>query len=309
MRFPDSLVRRAGGGTVKIGIIGTRGQLGADLCIQAKGSDIVKLDRPEFDLLNPDSFDFLGEIRPDILINTAAYNDVDKAEADVDSAFRLNAFAPACLADYCRNEGIRFITFSTDYVFGDQHTKTPLSPLKETDEALPLSSYGVSKWAGERMVLNRNPDAIVIRTCGLYGHHRAVHLKRNFVDLMLQLGLSGKTIRVVSDQVLTPTSTLELAKNVMSLLAVSPEGGVYHMTNEGQCSWFEFAREIFSIAGIQADLREVTQKEYGAKARRPSYSVLSKEKIGRFGIRFGSWQDALSTYLQDKNLSERQPNP
>lgn len=300
-------MRGAGGGTVKIGIIGTRGQLGADLCLQAAGYGIVKLDRPEIDLQNPDSFNFLEGIRLDILINAAAYNDVDKAEDEVDSAFRLNAFAPACLADYCRNKGIRFITFSTDYVFGDLQGNAPLVPLKETDEALPLSSYGVSKWSGERMVLNRDPDAIVIRTCGLYGHHRAPHLKKNFVDLMLQLGLAGKTIRVVSDQVVTPTSTLELAKNVMSLVAVSPEGGVYHMTNEGQCSWFEFAREIFSRAGIQADLREVTQKEYGAKARRPLFSVLSKEKIGRIGIRFGSWQDALSTYLQDKILTGQQP--
>lgn len=295
---------------MKIGIIGTRGQLGADLCLQATaGYDIVKLDRPEIDLLNPDSFSFLEGIRLDILINTAAYNDVDKAEDEIDSAFRLNAFAPACLADFCRNKGIRFITFSTDYVFGDRQGNASLIPLKETDEALPLSSYGVSKWSGERMVLNRDPDAIVIRTCGLYGHHRAAHLKKNFVDLMLQLGLAGKTIRVVSDQVVTPTSTLELAKNVLSLVAISPEGGVYHMTNEGQCSWFEFAREIFSRTGIQADLREVTQKEYGAKARRPLFSVLSKEKIGQIGIRFGSWQDALSTYLQDKILTERLPIP
>lgn len=291
---------------MKIGIIGSRGQLGADLCLNADGNEVVKLDRPDFDLLNPGSVKFLENVCLDILINTAAYNDVDKAEEEVDSAFRLNAFGPAWLAEYCKIQGIRFVTFSTDYVFGDRSPNITPTPLKETDEALPLSNYGLSKWLGERMVLNRNQDAIVIRTCGLYGHHRGPHLKRNFVDLMLQLGQGGKTIRVVSDQVITPTSTLELAKNVLSLMEVAPEGGIYHMTNEGQCSWFEFAREIFDKMGIQADLREVTQKEYGAKARRPFFSVLSKEKIKQFGIRFGTWQDALSAYLDVNNNPPRQ---
>ena len=288
---------------MKIGIIGTRGQLGADLCLKISSNDTVKsLDRPDFDIENPEHLSKLDELSLDVLINTAAYNDVDRAEEEIGQALRLNAEAPARLAAYCQKKAIRFITFSTDYVFGELEKPRFSGPFQESDEALPLSVYGVSKWAGERMVLNRNPDALVIRTCGLYGHHRGAHLKKNFVDLMLQLGREDKTLRVVSDQVVTPTSTWDLSENTLKLIRSSPEGGLYHMTNEEQCSWFEFAETIFHITGLTPDLRPVLQKDYGAKARRPSYSVLSKEKIGRYGIHFQSWKSALMEYLSTSSL-------
>lgn len=282
---------------MRIGIIGSRGQLGADLCLNSSPNNIVeKLDRPSFDIENPEHLNKLDALSLDVLINTSAYNDVDKAEEEIGHAFRLNAEAPSRIAEYCQKKDILFVTFSSDYVFGEFQKK--LEPLGEIDEAFPLSVYGVSKWAGERMVLNRNPDALVIRTCGLYGHHRGSHLKKNFVDLMLQLGKGNKTLRIVSDQIVTPTSTWDLSENVLKFIQSSPKGGLYHMTNEGQCSWFEFSQSIFQIMGLTPDLRPVSQKEYGARARRPSYSVLSKEKIGKYGVSFQPWRTALSKYLE-----------
>lgn len=289
---------------MNIGIIGTRGQLGADLCLNASEKDRVeKLDRPYFDLENPAHLKTLDSLSLDVLINTAAYNDVDKAEEEIGAAFRLNSEAPSRLAGYCRKKDILFITFSTDYVFGEYEEKREFRmPFQETDEARPLSVYGVSKWAGECMVLNRNPDALVIRTCGLYGRHRGTHLKRNFVELMLQLGRGDKTLRVVSDQIVTPTSTWDLSQNTYKLIQCSPKGGLYHMTNEGECSWFEFAETIFNMVKLAPDVRAVLQSEYGAKARRPSYSVLSKEKVGKYGIHFQTWEKALSDYLSTSSV-------
>ncbi len=291
------------GDAMRIGVIGSRGQLGADLCLNSSPSDkVVRLDRPDFEFDNPEHLTKIDDLSLDVLINSAAYNDVDKAEDEIDLAFRLNAQAPSRIAAYCQKKGIRFITFSTDYVFGEFGKNIPQHPLREEDEALPISVYGVSKWAGERMVLNRNPDALVIRTCGLYGHHRGSHLKKNFVDLMLQLGKGDQALRVVSDQIVTPTSTWELSVNTLKFIQCSPKGGLYHMTNEGQCSWFEFAQAIFQLKGLTPDLRPVSQKEYGAKARRPSYSVLSKEKVGKYGISFQPWKSALSQYLETSSL-------
>lgn len=150
------------------------------------------------------------------------------------------------------------------------------------------------------MVMSRNPDAIVIRTCGLYGIFRSSSRRKNFVDLMLQLALDKKIIRVVSDQIVTPTSTRSLAEAVKNLLAGTPDGGLYHMSNTGECSWYEFAQSIFQITGVfPLESIPVTQAEYGAKARRPAYSVLSKEKVGTLGVSLPSWQDALAQYLVD----------
>ncbi len=288
---------------MRIGIIGSGGQLGSDLVAVYGEESVLRFDRPGFDVTNPTQFDFLTMGQLDYLINTSAYNEVDKAEEDLEGAFQLNAFAPARLAEFCMKEGIRFVTFSTDYVFGDPVGVQRDLPWNEMDESIPLSIYGISKYSGERMVLNRNPDAIVIRTCGLYGRARNVSRRKNFVDLMLQLAKDKRTIRVVSDQIVTPTSTWSLAGSVQELLKRHPEGGIYHMSNMGECSWYQFAQTIFQMAGYAPEVIPVTQKEYGAKARRPKYSVLSKEKIGLLGVALPSWQSALSRYL-DQLISD-----
>ncbi|MHB1606741.1 MAG: dTDP-4-dehydrorhamnose reductase [Leptospirales bacterium] len=284
---------------MRIGIIGSRGQLGGDLSVVYDKEIVLHLDRPSFDITNTQHFEKINDLELDYLINTSAYNEVDTGEDDLEGAFLLNALAPARLSAFCWKYHIPFVTFSTDYVFGDPVKGEERRPWKETDEALPLSVYGVSKCSGERMVLNRNPDAIVIRTCGLYGRFRSSSRRKNFVDLMIQLASDKKTIRVVSDQIVTPTSTWSLAEAVKSLIKRKPEGGIYHMSNTGECSWYEFAQAIIQKSRCQTpEIIPVTQAEYGAKARRPKYSVLSKEKIGGLGISLPSWQDALSKYLE-----------
>ncbi|MHB1286439.1 MAG: dTDP-4-dehydrorhamnose reductase [Leptospirales bacterium] len=288
-----------------IGVIGSGGQLGSDLTAVYGEKSVLRFDRPGFDITNPKHFDLLKMSQLDYLINTSAYNEVDKAEEDLEGAFHLNAFAPARLAEFCMKEDIRFVTFSTDYVFGGPIGLQRDFPWSELDDSLPLSVYGISKYSGERMVLNRNPDSIVIRTCGLYGRARNVSRRKNFVDLMLQLAKEKKTIRVVSDQIVTPTSTWSLAWSVREFLGRNPDGGVYHMSNMGECSWYQFAQTIFQMAGYAPEVIPVTQEEYGAKARRPMYSVLSKEKIGLLGVVLPSWESALSLYL-DQSISDQQ---
>ncbi len=282
---------------MRIGIVGSRGQLGSALSRLIGMERVVGLDLPDFDATNPDCLTQIASENIDCLINTSAFNDVDRAESDTDEAFRLNAFAPVQLSSYCAARNIRFVTFSTDYVFGNRVSSGHGRPWTETDEALPLSVYGVSKWAGERLVLNRDPRAYVIRTCGLYGTHRSSRPKKNFVDLMLQLGKEGKTIRVVSDQIVAPTSTESLAATVLEFLGSEPPGGIYHMASSGECSWYEFAAAIFRIRGIAPALVPVTQAEYGAKAKRPSYSVLSQVKIHGLGLSLPHWEMSLKEYL------------
>lgn len=292
---------------MKIGIVGSRGQLGSALSRLIGKERVVGFDLPDFDARNPDCYTKIASANIDCLINTSAFNDVDRAESNVEEAFRLNAFAPARLSSFCMAHNIRFITFSTDYVFGNRASSSPGRPWKETDEALPLSVYGVSKWAGERLVLNHDPRAYVIRTCGLYGTHRSSRPKKNFVDLMLQLGREEKTIRVVCDQIVAPTSTASLAATVLEFLGADPPGGIYHMTSSGECSWYEFAEAIFRIRGMSPALVPVTQAEYGAKANRPAYSILSHEKIHGLGLSLPHWEESLKAYMgaQQSDQDER----
>jgi dTDP-4-dehydrorhamnose reductase len=285
---------------MKIGIIGSRGQLGSALARLFGSEQTIGLDLPDFDAADPGCYQKIASEGLECLINTSAFNEVDRAESDIAEAFRLNAFAPGALSAFCAERGIRFVTFSTDYVFGNRSASQSRVPWTENDEALPLSVYGVSKWAGERLVLNRDPKAYVIRTCGLYGAHRSSRRKMNFVDLMVSLGTKGGTIRVVHDQIVAPTSTASLAKAVFDFLAADPPGGIYHMASLGECSWYEFASAIFRIRGLSPTLVPVTQSEYGAKARRPDYSILSQEKIRKLGISLPHWETSLKEYLGER---------
>lgn len=292
---------------MKIGIIGSRGQLGTALARLFGTEQTVDFDLTDFDAADPDCYQKIVSEGVECLINTSAFNEVDRAESAIAEAFRLNAFGPGELSAFCTERGIRFVTFSTDYVFGNRSASQPRVPWSENDEALPLSVYGVSKWAGERMVMNRDPKAYVIRTCGLYGAHRSPRRKKNFVDLMVSLGAEKETIRVVHDQIVAPTSTASLAKAVFALLNADPPGGIYHMTSLGECSWYEFASAIFRIRGLSPTLVPVKQSEYGAKARRPDYSILSQGKIRKLGISLPHWETSLKEYLGESQGAQNGP--
>lgn len=292
---------------VRCVLLGAAGQLGFDL---ARSFDLpgalLPLTRAELDVLDAGAVArVLRDLRPTHVVNTTAYNLVDRAEDDRDAAFALNARAVGTVAAVCEELGATLAHFSTDYVFaGDRAT-----PYRETDAAAPLSVYGASKLEGERLAL-ASPGAFVFRVCGLFGvARRAGKGGTNFVETMLRLAREGQALRVVRDQVLTPSYTRDLAPKVWRVLARGAPG-VYHLTNAGATSWYDFAREIFRLSGLSPSLTPVTAAEYGARARRPPYSVLAHERLAALGEDdLRPWPQALAAYLREREEVSAAPAP
>ncbi len=283
---------------MKIAVLGAHGQLGRDLCPRLPGT-VVPLTRADIDLANPDTIaPVLAAHRPDLLVNCAAYNLVDKAETDTVTAFAVNAQGVSFLARACADAGARFVHFSTDYVFGKDAVRA--TPYTEDDKTDPLSTYGSSKAGGEMYARVASPDSLVLRTCGLYGVWGSGGKGGNFVETMLRLAGQGKPLRVVSDQRCTPSYTADVADATVQLIARGATG-LFHVTNSGDCTWFEFAAEIFRQSGLTPDLTPITSTEFGAAARRPAYSVLSTAKLASVGVSpLRSWRDALAAYLGER---------
>ncbi len=282
---------------MKIALIGADGQLGTDLMKILRGKDITPLYYPEFDVTQPDKAkETLTKIHPDILINTSAYHRVDECEDNPQQSFLVNSIAVRDLALICREFGWTLVHFSTDYVF-DGKKKTPYT---EEDTPHPLNVYAVSKLAGEYFVVSLLEKYFLIRICGLYGVAGCWGKGMNFVDIMISLEKKGQTIKVVDDQWVTPTSAEELAVRIGELIQTT-HYGLYHLTNEGQCTWFEFAQAIFRLTRKTPQLIPIDSKTYGAKAVRPPYSILENKRAKKIGITdFSSWETALKNYLIKK---------
>ena len=283
---------------MKIALIGADGQLGTDLRTALKGHEVVPLFWPEFDVTRAEeTAGKLSLIGPDAIVNTAAFHRVDECEDRPEAAFAVNAIAVRDLARTARELDAVLVHFSTDYVFdGEKRT-----PYVEQDPPGPLSVYAASKLAGEHFVRAYAGRAFVIRTCGLYGKAGCREKGRHFVAAMLQAAESGrKEIRVVDDQVVTPTATVELAARIVELLGTDAYG-LYHMTAEGSCSWADFARAVFELSGRDPSIVvSVDSAALGAKARRPAYSVLENARLKEIGLTpFSFWRDALAAYLKD----------
>lgn len=283
---------------MKIAVLGAQGQLGRDLCPRMAG-EVVPLTRAEIDLARPETIaPALESLRPAVLVNCAAYNFVDKAEAEPDAALAVNAWGVRALARACKAVGCKLVHFSTDYVFGLDVTRT--TPLTEDDPPGPVSVYGLSKLAGEYLVRAADPGNLVIRTCGLYGVWGSGGKGGNFVETMLRLGGQGKPLRVVHDQRCTPSYTADVADATAALIRAGA-AGLFHVTNGGSCSWYEFAAEIFRQAGVKANLTPITTTEFGAAADRPRYSVLSTAKLAAAGVPVPRlWPEALPAYLAER---------
>lgn len=271
-------------------VLGAAGQLGRDLCPRLPG-EVTALDRSGFDLARLEAMaPRLREFRPDVVVNCAAYNLVDRAEDDPEAAFAVNVWGVRRLALACRELGCVLAHFSTDYVFGldpDRHT-----PYTADDAPGPVSAYGLSKLAGEYLVRSLCPRHYVIRTCGLYGLWGRGGKGGNFVEAMLRGAAKGQPLRVVHDQRCTPSYTADVAEATVPLVQ-SGRYGLYHMTNAGSCTWYEFARTILELAGVKAAVTPITTAELGAAARRPAYSVLANNVPP-----LRSWQEALAGYLE-----------
>ena len=287
---------------MKFAVIGAAGQLGRDLCPRL-GGEVVPFDRTRADLTKPELLRAtLNDLRPNVVVNCAAYNFVDKAESEPDAAFAVNAIGPRSLAKRCAKRETTLVHFSTDYVFGLDGSRT--TPWTEADAPGPVSIYGASKLAGEHFVRAICPKHVIVRTCGLYGVWGSGGKGTNFVETMLRLAGQGKPLRVVADQRCTPTCTADLAEAVVALLATGRHG-LFHITSGGDCSWHEFAAAIFEYAKANADLAPTTTAAYGARARRPAYSVLSNSALSQIGVAPPRlWRDALRAYLDERRKKQ-----
>ena len=284
---------------MKVLLVGANGQLGHDLLrvFQTAGDTVLPLTHTQLDVCSEERVsDIIAQAEPDVVLNTAAFHKVEECEKKPALAFQVNGTAAMNLALTCKRLGAVLVHFSTDYVFdGNKNTA-----YEETDLPAPLNVYGVSKVAGEQLIACNTDRYFVIRTCGLYGIAGSSGKGGNFVENILRKANAGDAISVVADQVLTPTYTVDLAEVTRSLI-ITGAFGLYHLSAEGQCSWYEFTRRIFEAAGIVAKLTAVKTSDFPSPVKRPSYSVLSKAKLCGLRLSIPSWQDALPRYLQERS--------
>jgi dTDP-4-dehydrorhamnose reductase len=276
-------------------VLGGAGQL-AHAFLRLLGDRVVALDRGQCDLADESSVRrAVSAQRSAVVLNCAAYNQVDQAEQDSLRALTVNALAPGWLGQCCHAAGSFLVHFSTNYVFGLDAARRV--PYRESDAPGPLSVYGLSKLGGEYRVQGTCPRSLVIRTCGLFGSRGPGVEAKNFVATMLRLARAGGPLRVVDDQVCTPTATDDLARATLSLLDAGATG-LFHVTNAGQCSWHEFARTIFALSGVGANLQPVSSAEFAAPARRPAYSVLDCGQYASLNLPpLPPWNEALQRYI------------
>jgi dTDP-4-dehydrorhamnose reductase len=287
---------------MRIALLGANGQLGRDLRAALASHELWPLARADCDITDHARVrDVISALRPEVVLNAAAYHRVDDCEAFHELAYSVNVLAVLNLVRIANALGALLVHFSTDYVFDGKSVE----PYTEASAPMPLSVYGNSKLAGEFLVRSMAERYILIRTCGLYGHAGSRGKGGNFVESMLAKGRAAVPVQVVMDQIVTPTYTADLAQQVAVLLDLG-HSGLFHITNEGSCSWFEFARVIFELAGIEVDLKPITTELYKAPAVRPKYSVLENARLKELGLnRMRSWREALTAYIAEKQSLAR----
>jgi dTDP-4-dehydrorhamnose reductase len=285
---------------MKILITGAYGQLGSEInCLTKEFNDwqFLFTDVDTLDITNESALEiWFQNNKPDYVINCAAYTAVDKAETDIDTAEKVNSLAPKLLGKFSKKFGAKLIHISTDYVFDGE----AFSPYSETDSINPKSVYGETKLRGEKNCLKENPDTIIIRTSWLYST-----FGNNFVKTMLRLGKERGQLNVVFDQVGTPTYAADLANAILSIIQISEKQpyrfvpGIYHFSNEGVASWYDFAKAIFEISGVKCTVSPVRSIEFPTPAKRPNFSVLDKSKIkNTFGTTIPYWRDSLKICVE-----------
>jgi dTDP-4-dehydrorhamnose reductase len=278
---------------MKVLVTGVKGQLGHDVVneLEKRGIEAVGTDINDMDITDAKSVEYvIKKEKPDAVIHCAAYTAVDAAEDNEEICRKINAGGTQNIANVCKELDIKMIYISTDYVFSGQG-ETPWEP---DDERNPVSVYGQTKYEGELAVQNTLEKYFIVRIAWVFGVNG-----KNFVKTMLKLAENHDRITVVNDQFGSPTYTFDLAKLLVDMVQTD-KYGIYHATNEGICSWYEFACEIFKQAGINMEVVPVTTAEYGAKAVRPYNSRMSKDKLTLNGFeKLPAWQDALTRYLKE----------
>jgi dTDP-4-dehydrorhamnose reductase len=285
---------------LRVGVIGGRGQLGRYLARELRKNgiaEVLALDRSQLDVTDREAIEpVLASQAMDVVINTAAYHAAD-SEEKVRESFLVNAVGPRYLAAACAARGVDFVHVSTDYVFSGRARR----PYVETSRPEPLSIYGISKLAGELAVRHTSERHYVVRVAGLYGVG-GCRGKRdtNFVEVILEKASHGEEIRVVRDQICSPTYALDAARTITQLITTG-RFGIYHVTNQGSCSWFDFAREIIRLSGRDADCIPIATDDDASTIRRPRNTSLDNRNLRRIGLSEPRhWRDALCAYLEER---------
>jgi dTDP-4-dehydrorhamnose reductase len=278
-------------------IIGANGQLGSDLVKVMKGEELIPLTHKDIEICDLEGTrKVLRRYKPDIVLNMAAYHKVDECEKNVSKSFEVNSLGVRNVALACREIGCSLLHMSTDYVFDGSKGR----PYVETDLPCPINAYGISKLAGEYFVRYLLDRYWIVRSSGLYGIAGSSGKGGNFVELMLRLAREGRKIRVVDDQVLSPTYTVDLAHKIKQLIHTE-HYGLYHITNAGECSWYQFACKVFALSGLSPHLKPTTTADFGAVATRPPYSVLDNAALRAIGLDdMRPWEEALAAYLEER---------
>lgn len=278
---------------MKVLVTGVKGQLGYDVVneLTKRGHIAIGTDIEEMDITDAGSVDkVIKESAPDAVVHCAAYTAVDAAEDNVDLCRKINAEGTQNIANVCKELDIKMVYISTDYVFDGEGER----PWEPDDKRTPLNVYGQTKYEGELAVENTLEKFFIVRIAWVFGVNG-----KNFIKTMLNLGKTRDSLTVVNDQFGSPTYTYDLAKLLVDMVETD-KYGIYHATNEGICTWYEFACEIFKQAGMDIKVSPVLASEYPAKAKRPSNSRMSKEKLTENGFeKLPTWQDALSRYLKE----------
>lgn len=280
---------------MKILITGAKGMLSSDLVkVLSTEHEITGLSHQELDVTNKRDVDIcINDNKPDVVIHAASYTDVDGCESNRELAFQVNADGAKNVALVCRETGSAMVYVSTDYVFDGEKS----SPYIEEDKPNPINVYGKSKLAGENHVKSILDRYYIVRTSWLFGKNG-----KNFVKTILRLSQEKNKLKVVNDQIGSPTYTLDLARAIKVLLN-KPSFGYYHVSNQGSCSWYDFAREILKQNGFNdVKVTPISTEEFKRTANRPKYSVLNCQKfMDEFGYNLRNWQDGLKDYLAEKN--------
>ena len=286
---------------MRILITGARGQLGTELQRSLAGHELIPCTRDDLDVTEKHKvYGLLDDHRPDAVINTAAYHKVDECESHPGKTFVVNAFGPWHLAMACRMHDAKLVHISTNFVFDGAADR----PYREDDLPGPLNVYGTAKLSGEYLVRSTWDRHFIVRTTGLFGRSEGGGKGYNFVEAMIRVGMERREVMVVSDQVMAPTSTSDLARTLAELVTTDAFG-TYHVTSGGACSYCEFTRTIYRKTGIDAVVKPTTTEAYGAPAARPLFTVLDNARVRSLGItEMPSWEDALDGYLAKRVRSD-----
>jgi dTDP-4-dehydrorhamnose reductase len=285
---------------MRVAVVGANGQLGQDVCQAFSGEqdEVVALNHADVEIAAFEPVQLaLERIRPDLVINTAAFSNVDRCESEPMAAFAANALGARNIAQATDSVGASLVHISTDYVF-DGRQKTPYT---ENDPVAPVNVYGNTKLAGEYFVRAATRRHFIVRVSAIYGHHPCRGKGGlNFVELMLKLAKEKKELRVVDDEFVSPTPTTQIARQLVAL-SRSQDYGLYHATCEGSCSWFEFAAAIFELTRTRVGLECARPGEFPAKAPRPKYSVLENRALKSRSLNvFTHWKGGLESYLAQR---------